>query len=188
MEVAKPIPKNNEMLIRVFATTVNRTDCGFRSAEYFVSRFFSGLFKPKFHILGSEFAGIIEELGKDVSLFKVGDRVFGFNDSKFGAHAEYMAMAEEDAISTIPNGLSYEEAAPIIEGSHYALVDIRAAKVSKGQNVLIYGATGGIGSAAVQLVKHYGASVTAVCSTKHVELVKPNSMLNLSHLLQKYMK
>jgi NADPH:quinone reductase-like Zn-dependent oxidoreductase len=172
MEVEKPIPKNNEVLIRVLAATVNRTDCGFRSAEYFVSRFFSGLFKPKFHILGSEFAGIVEGLGKDVSLFKVGDRVFGFNDSKFGAHAEYLTIAEGDAISTIPSGLSYAEAAPILEGSHYALVDIRAAKVSKGQNVLVYGATGGIGSAAVQLVKHIGANVTAVCSTKHVELVK----------------
>jgi len=171
-EVEKPAPKDSEVLIKVHATTVSRTDCGFRSAEYFISRFFSGSLKPKYQTLGCEFAGVIEEVGKDVTSFKIGDKVFGYNDSKFGAHAEYMTLAENEAITKIPGNLSLEEAAPITEGAHYALCDIRAAKVISGQNVMIYGATGAISSAAVQLVKYFGANVTAVCSTQNVELVK----------------
>ena len=171
-EVQKPTPKENEVLIKVYATTVNRTDCGFRSAEYFVSRFFSGLFKPKNQVLGNEFAGVIEATGKNVTNFQPGDKVFGYNDITFGAHAEYMIMPENGAMSTIPAGLTYEEAACITEGGHYALCDIRAAKVKAGQNVMIYGATGAIGSAAVQLAKYFGASVTAVCNTKNIELIK----------------
>jgi NADPH:quinone reductase-like Zn-dependent oxidoreductase len=171
-EVPKPTPKENEVLIKIHATTVNRTDCGFRSAEYFISRFFSGLFKPKNQILGNEFAGIIEAIGKNVTNFKAGDKVFGYNDTTFGANAEYMIMPENGAMSTMPAGLTFEEAACITEGGHYALCDIRAAKVNAGQNVMIYGATGAIGSAAVQLAKYFGASVTAVCNTKNVELVK----------------
>jgi len=172
MEVDKPEPKDNEVLIKVYATTVNRTDCGFRSAEYCIVRFFSGLFRPKNKTLGNEFAGDIEAIGKDVTSFNIGDKVFGYNDTKFGAHAEYMTMAENEAITTMPGNLTYEEAAPITEGGHYALCDIRAAKIKSGQNILIYGATGAIGSAAVQLVKYFGAKVTAVCDTKNVELVK----------------
>ncbi|WP_229312306.1 NAD(P)-dependent alcohol dehydrogenase [Larkinella punicea] len=171
-DVARPVPKENEVLIKVHATTVNRTDCGFRSAEYFIVRFFSGLFRPKQPILGNEFAGEVTEIGKEVTAFKPGDRVFGYNDSQFGAHAEYMVMAENDAIAPMPPAMTYEEAAPISEGGHYALCDIRAAKIRKGQAVLINGATGAIGSAAVQLVKHLGASVTAVCDTKNLALVK----------------
>lgn len=171
-EVDKPAPKDNEVLIKVFATTVNRTDCGFRSAEYFVSRFFSGLFKPKNQVLGNEFAGIVESTGNKVSNFKVGDKVFGYNDTTFGAHAEFMVMPENGAMSTIPENLTFQEAACITEGGHYALCDIRAAKIKAGQNVMIYGATGAIGSAAVQLAKYFGASITAVCNTKNVELVK----------------
>lgn len=171
-EVEKPTPKDNEVLIKVHATTVNRTDCGFRSAEYFISRFFSGLFRPKNQILGNEFAGEIEAIGKDVKMFQPGDQVFGYNDIQFGAHAEYMVMAEDGPITTMPANLTFEEAAPITEGGHYALCDIRAAKVRSGQKVLINGATGAIGSAAVQLVRYFGAEVTAVCDTKNVELVK----------------
>lgn len=171
-EVDKPTPGDNEVLIRVHASTVNRTDSGFRSAEYFVSRFFSGLFRPKLNTLGCEFAGQIDAIGKAVTMYKVGDRVFGFNDSTFGGHAEYLTQAEDAPIATIPNGLSYEEAAPITEGAHYALGDIRAANVTNGQHVLVYGATGAIGSAAVQLLKYFGAQVTAVCGTGYVELVK----------------
>lgn len=171
-EIDKPVPKNNEVLIRVYATTVNRTDCGFRSAEYFIVRFWSGLIKPKNQTLGSEFAGVIEAIGKDVKQFSPGDRVFGYNDTTFGAHAEYMVMAENEAITTIPDGLTYQESAPIIEGAHYALCNIRAAKLRTGQNILINGATGGIGSAAVQIAKHLGAEVTAVCHTNHLKLVK----------------
>ncbi|MDO8951772.1 MAG: NAD(P)-dependent alcohol dehydrogenase, partial [Draconibacterium sp.] len=171
-EVPKPTPKENEILIKVYATTVNRTDCGFRSAEYFISRFFSGLFKPKNQTLGNEFAGVVEATGNKVTNFKVGDKVFGFNDITFGANAEYMIMPEKGAMSTVPAGLTFEEAACITEGGHYALCDIRAAKVKPGQNVMIYGATGSIGSAALQLAKYFGATVTAVCNTKNVALVK----------------
>ena len=172
MEIEKPTPKDNEVLIKIHATTVNRTDCGFRSAEYFIVRFFSGLFRPKNKTLGNEFAGEIESIGKDVTSFKPGDKVFGYNDTKFGAHAEYMIKAEDDSITTMPENITYVEAAPTTEGAHYALCDIRAAKIKSGQNVLINGASGAIGSAAVQLVKHFGAEVTAVCGTKNLELVK----------------
>ena len=171
-EIAIPQPKGNELLIKVYASTVNRTDCGFRSAEYFVSRFFSGLFKPKFSVLGCEFAGIVEETGTEVTKFKNSDRVFGFNDETFGGHAEYMVISENKALATIPDSLSYEDAAPITEGSHYALESIRAAKVKAGDTVMVYGATGAIGSAAIQLLKHLGAHVTAVCNTKNVGLIK----------------
>ena len=171
-EVEKPAPKANEVLIKVYATTVNRTDCGFRSAVYFISRFFSGLFKPKYKILGNEFAGEIVSIGQSVKMFRTGDKVFGYNDTRFGAHAEFMIMPETGPITTIPESLSFAEAAPITEGGHYALCDIRAAKIKSGQDILINGATGAIGSAAVQIVKSLGAKVTAVCSTGNVELVK----------------
>ncbi len=171
-EVPKPITKDNELLIKVYSSTVNRTDSGFRSAEYFISRFWSGLLRPKYQILGCEFAGIIEGTGHRVTTFKKGDKVFGFNDKTFGGHGEYLTIAETDAIAIMPEGFSFDESAAIAEGAHYALVDIRAAKVEKGHNVLVYGATGAIGSAAVSLLKHFGAIVTAVCNTKNVELVK----------------
>lgn len=171
-EIAPPVPRDHEVLIKVHATTVNRTDCGFRSAEYFIVRFFSGLFRPKNKVLGNEFAGEIEKVGKDVTLFAPGDKVFGYNDTRFGAHAEYMVMAAQGAITTMPDNITYEEAAPVTEGAHYALCDIRAAKIKSGQQVLINGATGAIGSAAVQLVKHLGAEVTAVCDTPNIALVK----------------
>ncbi len=171
-EVPRPKPTEKEVLVKVYTSTVNRTDSGFRSAEYVISRLFSGLLKPKHQILGSEFAGIVEEVGVEVKSFKIGDRVFGFNDESFGGHAEYMTIAEDKAIATIPNHVSFDEAAPILEGAHYALCDIRASKIEGGQKALVYGATGAIGSSAVQILKYYGVSVTAVCNTKNVELVK----------------
>ena len=172
MEVPKPIPKHNEVLIKVYSSTLNRTDAGFRSAEYFISRFWTGILRPKHQILGCEFAGIVEELGQGVTSFRVGDKVFGFNDQTCGGHGEYLTMAETDALTTMPGNVSFNDAAAITEGAHYALVDIKAAKVEKGQNVLVYGATGAIGSAAVQLLKHFGAIVTAVGNTKNVALIK----------------
>ena len=172
MEVSKPIPKDNEILVKVCASTVNRTDSGFRSAAYFISRFWSGLIRPKYPILGCEFAGIIEEIGKDVKTFKKGDEIFGYNDKTCGGHAEYVTIAENNAITTLPNNLNFYEAAPITEGAHYALNNIRASKIKSGQHVLVYGATGAIGSAAVQLLKHRGAKVTAVCNTKNLDLVR----------------
>ncbi len=171
LSVDKPIPKEGEILIKVHASTVNRTDCGFRSANYFIVRFFSGLFRPKNKVLGCEYAGQIEAIGKNVTSFKIGERVFGFNDATFGAHAEYMVVKEDSPISTIPSDIEYDRAAAITEGAHYALCDIRAAKITAGQNVLVNGATGAIGSAAVQIIKHLGATVTAVCATKHMDLV-----------------
>lgn len=171
-EIEKPVAKDNEVLIKVSASTVNRTDCGFRSANYFIVRFWSGLIRPRNPVLGCEFAGVIEGIGKNVTLFKPGDKVFGYNDTKFGGHAEYMTMAEDDSLTTLPENISFNEAAAITEGAHYALCDIRAAKISAGQQILINGATGAIGSAAVQLIKHLGAGVTAVCDTKNTELVK----------------
>ena len=172
LEVHKPQPQPNELFIKVICSTVNRTDAGFRSAEYFISRFWTGLLRPKHQILGCEFAGIVEGIGNAVHGFKVGDKVFGFNDKTCGGHGEYLCIAETDAVALMPEGLGFAECAALTEGAHYALVDIRAAKVKSGQEVMVYGATGAIGSAAVQLLKHFGARVTAVCSTQNKEMVK----------------
>lgn len=171
-DVQKPIPKENEVLVKVYASTVNRTDAGFRSAEYFVSRFWSGLFRPKYQTLGCEFSGVIDAIGSEVQSFKIGDKIFGYNDIHFGGHAEYMTIAENDAITTLPQNLDFYEAAAITEGAHYALNYIKAFNIQPEQEILVYGATGAIGSAAVQLLKHFQARVTAVCNTKNVELVK----------------
>lgn len=171
-EIEKPVPKSNELLVKIYASTVNRTDVGLRSAEYFISRFWSGLFKPKNLVLGCEFSGIIEACGDDVLDLKVGDQVFGFNDKTFGGHAEYLTIPHTAAVATLPNNIDTYEGASIPEGAHYALNIIRSAKVKSGQNVLVNGATGAIGSAAVQLLTYFGANVTAVCNTKNVELVK----------------
>ena len=171
-EVEKPTPKDNELLVRVHATTVNRTDCGIRAAKPFIVRLFTGLVRPRITVLGNEFAGAVEAVGGGVTSFEVGDRVFGFNGTSFGAHAEYMTMPEGGLVATMPTTLTYEEAAPGTEGSHYALSLIRRARIHKGQDVLVNGGTGAIGSAAVQLLKHLGANVTAVCRTEHLELVR----------------
>jgi NADPH:quinone reductase-like Zn-dependent oxidoreductase len=172
VEVEKPAAKNHEVLVKVYATTVNRTDCGLRAAKPFIYRFFLGLRRPRLTVLGNEFAGQVEAVGTGVGSFQVGDRVFGFNDSSFGAHAEYMTMPEDGLLATMPANLTYEEAAPGTEGSHYALALIGTAKLQSGQDVLVNGATGAIGSAAVQLLKAMGAEVTAVCATEHMELVR----------------
>jgi NADPH:quinone reductase-like Zn-dependent oxidoreductase len=171
-EVEKPAAKGNEVLVRVHATTVNRTDCGLRAAKPFIVRFFTGLSRPRVTVLGNEFAGEVEAVGPGVTSFEVGDRVFGYNGSSFGAHAEYMVMPEDGLLATMPASLTYEEAAPSTEGSHYALSLIRNAKIQKGQDVLVNGPTGAIGSAAVQLLKHLGATVTAVCDSERLELVR----------------
>jgi NADPH:quinone reductase-like Zn-dependent oxidoreductase len=171
-EVAKPTPKDNELLVRVHATTVNRTDCGIRAAKPFIVRLFTGLVRPRITVLGNEFAGDVEAVGGGVTSFEVGDRLFGFNGTSFGAHAEHMTIPEGGLVATMPARLTYEEAAPGTEGSHYALSLIRRARIHKGQDVLVNGGTGAIGSAAVQLLKHLGANVTAVCRTEHLELVR----------------
>ena len=170
-QVPKPVPQRKQLLVKVMATTVNRTDCGFRSAQYFISRFFSGLLKPKFNVLGCEYAGVVEAVGPDVTQYKVGDKVVGYNDYKFGGHAEYRLCNQNENLTLMPSNWSFEEAAPLLEGSHYALCDLRAAKIKTGDNVLINGGTGAIGSAAVQLAKHFGATVTAVCHGDYLNLV-----------------
>ena len=173
IELERPAVKDHDVLVRVHATTVNRTDCGLRAAKPWIYRLFLGLRRPRRTVLGTEFAGEVEAVGDGVTAFKVGDRVFGFSGTAFGAHAEYLALPEDESLlATIPEGLTFEEAAPGSEGSHYALSSIRAAKVRRGQDVLVYGATGAIGSAAVQLLKQLGATVTAVCATDQLDLVK----------------
>jgi NADPH:quinone reductase-like Zn-dependent oxidoreductase len=172
VEVEKPAAKDHEVLVRVHATTVNRTDCGVRAAKPFIYRFFLGLRRPRLTVLGNEFAGQVEAVGAGVTSFKVGDRVFGFSGTWFGAHAEYLTMPEDGMLATMPADLSYEQAAPSTEGSLYALSALRTAKLQRGQSVLLNGATGAIGSAAVQLLREMGAEVTAVCGTEHVELVR----------------
>jgi NADPH:quinone reductase-like Zn-dependent oxidoreductase len=170
-EVEKPVPKDNEVVVKVHATTVNRTDCGVRAAHPFLYRLFVGLRRPRLTILGNEFAGEVEAVGDGVRSFAPGNKVFGFSPNKFGAHAEYMVMPEHGSIGAMPANLSYEKAAPGTEGAHYALSGIRSARVQAGQDVLVYGATGAIGSAAVQLLVSLGAKVTAVCAAAHRDLV-----------------
>jgi len=171
-EVAKPIPKDNEVLIKIYATTVNRTDCATIRAIPFFARLFTGVFKPKKQIPGTEFAGKIEEIGKNVKSFKVGDKVFGFDDQGSGSHAQYMTIAEDKALTTIPENITYEQAAVSTEGAHYAYNFIKKVNIKSGQKILVNGATGAIGSAAVQLLKYFDVNVTAVCNTKNIELVK----------------
>jgi len=171
-DVPTPEPRRDQILVRVEATTVNRTDCGFRSATPFVTRAFTGLVRPRQPIFGTEFAGVVEEVGQAVSGFEVGDRVFGYREPKFGCHAEYVAVGEGEFVATIPDGVPVEHAAAATEGAHYALGAIRAAGVRPGDAVLVHGATGAIGSAAVQLLPSFGAEVTAVCGTAGVPLVR----------------
>ena len=169
--VDKPTASDHEVLVKVHVTTVNRTDCGFRAAKPFIVRFFSGLIRPRVTVLGNEFAGVVEAVGRGVTSFEVGDQVFGFSE-RFGAHAEYLSIPEDGSLATMPANVSYQEAAPSTEGSRYALSFIRKAKVRSGQHVLVNGATGGIGSAAVQLLNSLGAIVTAVCGPEKMELVR----------------
>ena len=171
-EVEKPVPKDNEVLIKIIATTVNRTDCGFRQPEYLIVRLVGGLFKPKRMILGSELAGIVSATGKNVKTFTQGDAVFGLSTFNFGAHAEYICIAEEKSITTKPVNKSFNEAAAVCDGGFLALAFIKKIDFTNSPNILINGASGSIGSASVQLAKYFGAKVTAVCNTKDFELLK----------------
>jgi len=171
-EVEKPTPKDNEVLIKVYATTVNRTDNATIRAIPFFARLFTGLFKPKKQTPGTEFAGKIEAVGKNVTSFEVGDKVFGFDDTGSGAHAQFMTISEDKGLITMPEDLTYEQAAASTKGAHYAYNFINKIDLQKGQKVLVNGATGAIGSAAVQLLKYFDVYVTAVCNTKNMELVK----------------
>lgn len=170
-DVDRPDPIDNEVLVKVYAASVNRTDYATIMAKPFFARLITGIFKPNKNIPGSEFAGEIIELDQKVSTLKVGDRVFGFDDQGACSQAQYLVIAE-DKVITIPDGISYEQAAVSMEGAHYAYNFINKVNLQKGDRVLVNGATGAIGSAAVQLLKHFKADVTAVCSTKNIALVK----------------
>lgn len=171
VDVDRPEPGSDELLVRVRATTVNRTDRGYRAGTPAIIRLFAGVRRPKFRVLGTEFAGTVEAIGDGVSRFAPGDRVCGYNERTFGAHAEYMTIRADGSVVAIPDDVPFEQAAPSFEGSHYALANLRAADVGTGDDVLVYGATGAIGSAAVQLARSLGARVTAVCRGEHAELV-----------------
>ena len=167
-EVERPTPKEGEVLVKVHATSVTRSDCGMRGAEPFFTRVFTGLRRPKQRTLGMELAGVVESVGADVTEFEVGDEVFGVRS---GANAEFVCVREKGALAHKPGGTTFEEAAAVCDGAIIALACLRKAEPLEGRSILIYGASGAIGTAAVQLAKHFGAHVTAVCNTKNLELV-----------------
>jgi NADPH:quinone reductase-like Zn-dependent oxidoreductase len=168
-EVERPAPAEDEVLVRIHATTVNRTDCGLRSAEYVITRYFTGLLRPKRGMAGSEFAGEVEGVGAAVTEFRPGDRVFGLRQ---GANAEFLCVREGGAVAHMPAGMTFDEAAAVGDGALTALTFLRRAEVRPGERIVVYGASGSIGTAAVQLARHFGAHVTAVCNTKNVGLVR----------------
>jgi NADPH:quinone reductase-like Zn-dependent oxidoreductase len=170
-DVERPVPKHDEVLIKVHATTVSRTDSALRAGEPFVSRFITGVRRPKRTILGSDFAGEVAAVGATVTEFSVGDRVFGINPWKFGAHAEFMCVRAAGALAPMPAGMPFDEAAAVCDGAILALNAIRPGRLRAGQRILVYGASGSIGTAGVQLARSFGADVTGVCLTKNVELV-----------------
>jgi NADPH:quinone reductase-like Zn-dependent oxidoreductase len=172
-EVERPVPKDDEILIRVRASTVTQTDTHARRADLFLWRLFLGLRRPRWQSLGVELAGEVEAVGTAVSEFKVGDEVFGMPPGfNFGAHAEFICLPETAPLARKPIGMTFEEAAAVCDGAMQALATLRGADVQQGQRIVVYGASGSLGTAAVQLAKHFGAHVTGVCSGKNVELVR----------------
>ncbi|MGH2687071.1 MAG: NAD(P)-dependent alcohol dehydrogenase [Actinomycetota bacterium] len=182
-EVKRPVPKEDEVLIRVHASTVNRTDVGLRSAEYFISRFLTGLVRPKrkLRIPGTELAGEVAAVGAAVTEFMVGDHVFGVSAKTAGAHADFVCLPESAPIAHKPTGMSFEEAAATPDGVVLALSYLNRVDIKNRRKVLVYGASGSIGTAAVQLARYFDTDLTAVCDTKHVELVRslgPNRVID----------
>jgi NADPH:quinone reductase-like Zn-dependent oxidoreductase len=177
-ELPKPTPKNKELLIRIYATTVafgtvmNRSGGTFPSLTWLAVRILFGLRKPRRPILGNEFSGEVEAVGNDVKLFKKGDQIYGSTGMKSGTYAEYVCLNEDGIIALKPDNMSYAEAAAVPIGGITALSHMRKAKIENGQNILIYGASGSVGTYAVQLAKIFGGEVTGVCSTTNLEMIK----------------
>jgi NADPH:quinone reductase-like Zn-dependent oxidoreductase len=171
-DVERPVPRPDEVLIKIRATTVNRSDTETRAGTPPVARLLTGLRRPRHRILGSELAGVVEAAGPAVTEFTAGDDVFGVKAWTFGAHAEYVCMRESAALAHKPVGVGFEEAAAVCDGVILALMGLRPAEVRKGRSILVYGASGSIGTAAVQLSHYFGADVTAVCGTKNLDLVR----------------
>lgn len=172
-QIAKPVPGDNEILIRIQASKVGPSDCAFRKGDPLMIKLIYGLSRPKFAIGGSELAGEVEAVGKEVNHFKAGDRVLGMSVKNFGAYAEYKCLSEESPLAVIPDNIAFEEAVGVCDGGATALTFLRdKAKLRKGQKVLINGASGAVGIYAVQLAKYYGAEVTGVCSAGNEGLVR----------------
>lgn len=170
-EVEKPPVRDNEVRIKIYATTVTAGDCVLRTSKMLLMRLIFGLRKPRKSIFGSELSGMIEAVGKNVKNFKTGDSVIAYNGMKLGTHAEYISLSEHAAVTIKPENMTYEQAAAIAFGGTTALYFLRKGNIRKGQKVLIYGASGSVGTSALQLAKHFGSEVTAVCSSKNFELV-----------------
>lgn len=170
-QIETPVPRDDEVLVKVYATTVNRTDCANLTAKPFIMRFVLGLFKPRKIILGTDFAGEIVAIGKDVKLFNISDKVFGFNDTGAESQAEFVITKAKNLFS-IPQKIDYKQAATSLEGAHYAYTFIHKVNIKPGQKILINGATGGIGSALIQFVRQYDVKISATCNTKNIELVQ----------------
>jgi NADPH:quinone reductase-like Zn-dependent oxidoreductase len=171
-DVGRPVPEGDEVLIRVRATTLTRTDCAIRAGRPLISRLLTGVRRPKRRVLGSELAGVVEAIGPAVTEFAAGDHVFGVNAWNFGAHAQFVCMRQGAPLAHKPAGMSFEEAAAVCDGVILALMGLRHVNLGKGRSILIYGASGSIGTAAVQLARYFDADVTAVCATKNIDLVR----------------
>ena len=172
-ELAVPVPGDREIRIKMHATTVSQSDVHMRRSEPFLARLYNGLFKPRqITVLGFELAGVVDAVGKEVQRFKAGDPVFGFTGFGFGAYAEYICLPENGILTLKPDNLTFKEAAAgLASGAMTALIVLRKARIQPGQRILIYGASGSVGTYAVQLARHFGAAVTGVCSTANLEMV-----------------
>lgn len=172
LEIPVPEPKPDELRIRVMATTVNRTDIGVLTGKPYLMRAFAGFPRPRFPVTGTDFAGVVDKVGEQVTSFNAGDRVWGFNDNGAGTHGEYVCFSTKSAILPIPDGIDFHQIVACAEAAHYAYNFLNKIKLEPGNHVLVNGGTGAIGSAAIQLVKSKGVAVTAVCHEINVEKVK----------------